>query len=492
MARNIRYLSASDVNGGAYTWLAVHRSVTHNPYSNRPAAVYDNFIPSRVYLPFSRQAPYFDQLVIDALNDPNTSRVAQDPVNGPCYDLNEKTGLGEYPFPNNRLDRVPMTFFIKTSDIGDFDLRNYTASGDATPGINFSSSESSLTGLNYFKGVRHTGSAWSFEDITQQGKPLQTSLNAVHPSAGIVDQSWQFFSGNYAPATPGTAMLRSTFEYRTLNTNDDFTFVAFDPHTREWMTSDDDLWTLDGTVDTFHPATATFDIAVKKYGDDMFDISQTIQFLPGTGDLAFDAGVRPKGTTFYKAKFPHKASDNTPLRYVRYHRPQHGVTASNPLNLAAPLLANSGFTVTVCSDDFQERTILDNVLGDFQRVLLFGDRTLVDLGDTGSTATTVDARRLKLPTPTIEDTCRVTLPWNGEVVQFDRANETYDFALSTEDLLSWKSKMWGKNSSSSKEVWATLVPADLAVYVEYGIIARSRHFNGRFPYAHQVHSNESI
>ena len=498
MARNIRYTTANDANGGSYTWLSVHRSLNHNPYSFRPSAAYDAFIPSFVYLPFASWMPYYDINVVNALSDPNVHEVAQDPVNGPVEDVARKVGLGDFPYPNNRLDRitgrVPSNYFIKTSSIGDFDLRNYTAKGESTPN-NPGNPKTQLTSLNYFMGTRHTGTSWDLGDTTQGGVPLTDAIRAIHPTAGSVEQWAGFLSGAFAPADASQVVVRSNVDYANNHGPNDMTWIAFDPHDRVWKTSDSTFrpfFTLDGTVNTFHPATSTNDITVKRYGDSFYDISVTISFDLATGDMAFSTNNRTSGSTYYKAKFPHKQSDNTPLRYVRFHRPQHSANPSSATNLAAPLSANSGFTFTVCSDDFTERVILDNTLDDAQRVLLFGDRTLVDLGDDGSTNLSVDARRLKLPTPTIEDSCRVTLPWNNEVIQFDRANDQYDFGICTADLLTYKTKIFGKNSSSSKEVWSMLSTDSVKVYVEYGIIARTIHFNGRFPYVDQTHTSTSF
>jgi hypothetical protein len=273
---------------------------------------------------------------------------------------------------------------------------------------------------------------------------------------------------------------------------DHVTWLGYDTVTHEWVT-DVTLpeWNFVGGAGSPFLVVTGFGsgtVSVKRYGDDFYDIAMTVQFLPGTGDVAFGSS-RPSGSTYYKAQFPDKTSSEVPLRYVRYHRPQHPVSATTSTSLTPPLYAHPGFSATVCHDDYNGRIVLDTKLDGGERIMLFGDRTLVDLVSTASTAL-VEARRLRLPNPTIEDSLAVTLPWNPtEVMQFDRAHGTYDFAISSKDLQTWKARVYAKNSTTTEDVWSTLSPDAPAVYIEYGMISRRLKFNGRMPYVRQTHSN---
>jgi hypothetical protein len=271
---------------------------------------------------------------------------------------------------------------------------------------------------------------------------------------------------------------------------DHICWLGYDTVTHEWVT-DVTLpeWNFDGGQDWLVVTGFPSIISVKRYGDDFYDISMAVQILPGSGDVAFGSVTRPYGSTYYKAQFPDKTSSDVPLRYVRYHRPQHPVSATTSASQTPPLFAHPGFAATVCHDDYNGRIVLDTKLDGGERILLFGDRTLVDLVSTSSTAL-VEARRLRLPNPTIEDSLQVTLPWNPtEVMQFDRAHDTYDFAISSKDLQTWRVRVYAKNSNTTEDVWSTLVSEAPAIFVEYGMISRRLKFNGRMPYVRQTHSN---
>jgi len=470
------------------------------------------FRPRYIWVPFGKNLSTFNQTVVNMIINGQTGRVADttdEIIWG--HENNYKGGMGAFAHNSQwgRVARGPLQIFIRTADIYMFDLSGYDPNPRTYgPGYNseldrgtypFANSGQMTTAgdnLNYFESIQVTTSNFLIDvdnvNTMEQAFMVDRSASYGGPYSAAYafqgEDSYGFFTDASRYTTGDGSQfgdIAMTYHaYRQLGsamaTTDAITWIQYDITTKEFIvTNNTSDWIEPNSSDFTICGTSRGTFSVNLIGDDFWKVNHCWNAMLGTGTEGF-TGARQSGTIAHKAVFPDKNVDNTPLRYVSFYRPNiGGATSSTPT--ATPLAAHSGFTFTVASDDYTERCALDPNSGTQPSVnLLFGDRTLVEMGG-GSTTESLDARRLKLPGPLIEDTLHVTKPWNNEVLQFDRAHGSFDFHVGTDNMLDWKVKIAGKNSSATATVMSSITPGAPSLIIETGIIARSRSFRGRWP-----------
>lgn len=137
-----------------------------------------------------------------------------------------------------------------------------------------------------------------------------------------------------------------------------------------------------------------------------------------------------------------------------------------------PLATHPGYSFTVSERDGVRRFTWDNDVSTGHSLnLLISDKIFFELAEGGMY--TLDARRLKLPTPLIQNVLTFDKPWNNEAVTFGMCSDVYDIAVKTQDQMDWEVDIKGRDGQVSGTILSSTNPdAEMSMFVELGMLCR--------------------
>lgn len=320
-------------------------------------------------------------------------------------------------------------------------------------------------------------SSWMTADPTY---PADPGLTHTHPYELLYQ--WRHFTNFTAsPTDVWTFVRRSEVAVNPLQ-NDQVCWVPVDTATGCYL--------LNQPGDIFDFTAAP--LQVQAYGtlsvteyEDYYRISMTNRFqlqeasVSPSVDSARDSwtsGSSDSGRLDFKSHFPGSdPAQGSITRFVNYFRP-------SPQGTNVPLACHQGWNFVTSMGGGVVRFVYDNKVDTGSGLsMMLSDTIFLEFGHAG--LATLDARRLKLPSPTIESAIGFTKPWNTEPGVVGIQSNEFDISFLTKDQLDWQVSFKGVNANA-RSSWYTTSNSNphLHFMYEVGFITRTLTFTGDMPY----------
>jgi hypothetical protein len=485
--------ASQDINGDSYSNSYASGVIRQPVWSASDASRMRVCRPEIVWIPYGPGLVTYTNTVAIAIA--NGNYIDTVPVTG-VFDANPTNSLGNTitgwgancgfgsPVGTDNFTRNMMFVAIHPDDERQFHLHNGTNSSVSNT-TNKDCTQHLLFGVTGYELGMTPWSDWAFEQS-------RTMDNLQTPNVYALMYGW--LSGTGDPTT-GTTSWRVMSREKIIEENGmanthDVIWLPVDTTTGCWKLS-----LLDDNFDDW-PEPPKFVLPrgymnVSEYGQGYYRMSFNfgLNYLDSAKNFnnspprtAFTIGESQSGRIDFHAKFPGDPLNQEPMiRFVSYLRPtplKQNTTGS----FVTPLAVHQGWVLTISESNGYTRAVYDNkVLTGHSLSFLTSDTIFMEMG-VGAT-NDLDARRLKLPTATLENIVGFTKPWDTDPGVAGMASPDFDIAVHTKDQLEWQATINMRDGYGRGTFLAESVSQNRHIfYAELGFIGRSLSFRGDNPY----------